>query len=190
MSQQFHLDRFEECFIHHMARKLVGKAGFTDSDLDDIKQDLRADVLQRLGRFDPARSRRHGFVVMRVRRCAATILERRRAAKRNGGRAPVSLNAPVHDEEDGTVELHELLDARLGRPGRGEEELRDLAMEVRAVVARLEPDLRDWCAAFGVLGIRGAARARHVPRCRLQGIARRIRQAFAAAALDDCLHEK
>jgi hypothetical protein len=47
MSQQFHLDRFEECFIHHMARKLVGKAGLTDSDLDDIKQDLRADVLGR-----------------------------------------------------------------------------------------------------------------------------------------------
>lgn len=95
MSQRFVLDGFEERFIHHMARKLVGKAGFTDSDLDDIKQDLRADVLSRLGRFDPARSPRHGFVVMRARRCAATILERRRAAKRNGGGAPAAARSAI-----------------------------------------------------------------------------------------------
>ena len=94
MSQQVWLDRFEEWFIARKARQLAGKAGFTPSDVEDIEQDIRMDVLKRLPRFDPAKSNRHTFIALVVRRRVASILEARRAVKRNGDRRPQSLNAP------------------------------------------------------------------------------------------------
>ncbi len=39
--------------VHHKARQLVGKAGYTQDDVDDIKQDLIVDLLERLSQFDP-----------------------------------------------------------------------------------------------------------------------------------------
>ncbi|MBU0640957.1 MAG: hypothetical protein KKB50_19005 [Planctomycetes bacterium] len=141
MSYQVRLDRFEEWFIARKARQLAGSAGFTTSDVEDIEQDIRLDVLQRLPRFDPARSNRHTFVAMLVRRCAASILERQRAEKRNRGQRPQSLNAPVRDTDGREVELHQTVDAHACRPGPSEES-RDLIADVRRVVAGLPDHLR------------------------------------------------
>ena len=189
MSHHVRLDRFEEWFIAHKARQLAGKAGFTQDDVEDIQQDMRLDVLQRLPRFDPARSNRHTFIAMVVRRCVASILERQRAEKRNGGRRPQSLNAPIRDAEGREVELYQTLDASTGRPGRGEEELRDLRADVQAAVASLPEHLRPWCKVFAELGIREASRELHIPRSRLQRIKAEIRAAFEQAGLADYLPE-
>jgi RNA polymerase sigma-70 factor (ECF subfamily) len=186
VSHQVRLDRFEEWFIARKARQLVGKAGFTTSDVEDIAQDIRLDVLQRLPRFDAARSNRHTFIAMVVRRCAASILERQRAEKRNCGRRPRSLNAPVRDSDGHEVELHQTLDAHTGRP-EASEKSRDLIADVRRVVASLPDDLRPWCEVFGEVGIREAARALRVPRSRLQRIKSELRTAFEAAGLADYL---
>jgi len=109
MSHLVRLDRFEEWFIARKARQLAGKAGFTRDDVEDIEQDIRLDVLIRLPWFDPAKSNRHTFIAMIVRRCVASILERQRAEKRGCGRRPQSLNAPIRDAEGREVELHETL---------------------------------------------------------------------------------
>ncbi len=186
MSQRLALDGFEERFIHYMAKKLIGKAGYAASDLDDIEQDLRTDLLCCLRRFAAARSSRHGFSVMRVRACASKLLRNRRRLKRNGGRRCESLNAPVHDADGRTVELHELLDGQRSRSGRSEQELRDLILDVRAVVATLEPKLQRWCKVLEGLGVREAVRVHHVPRSSLQCITRRIRTAFENAGLKEC----
>lgn len=187
MSQQVRLDRFEEWFIARKARQLAGKAGFTPSDVEDIEQDIRMSILQRLPRFDSAKSNRHTFIAMVVRRCAASILEGRRAEKRNGGRRPQSLNAPIRDAEGREVELHETLVGDARRPGRSEEELRDLQADVLAAVAALPGHLRHWCEVFAGQGIREASRELHIPRCRLQRIKAEIRVHFEAAGLADYL---
>lgn len=189
MSQQVRLDRFEEWFIARKARQLAGKAGVTPSDVEDIEQDIRLDVLQRLPRFDPAKSNRHTFIAMVVRRCVASILEGRRAEKRNGGRRPQSLNAPIRDAEGREVELHQTLGGDARRPGRSEAALRDLRADVRAAVASLPEHLRPWCEVFTDQGIREASRELHVPRCRLQRIKAEIRNHFEAAGLADYLSE-
>ena len=190
MSHQVRLDRFEEWFIARKARDLSGKAGFTADDVEDIEQDMRLDVLQRLGRFDPARSNRHTFIAMVVRRCAATILEGRRAEKRNGGRPVQSLNAPICDAQGREVELYQTLDAGVGRPGRSEEELRELRDDVRRVVASLPDHLRPWCEVFSAVGIREASRRLQTPRKRLQQLKRKIRTAFKTAGLDEYLRQR
>ena len=183
------LDQFEEWFIARKSRQLVGKAGFTPSDVEDIEQDIRLDVINRLRRFDQAKSSRHTFIAMVVRRCVASILERRRAEKRNGGRRPQSLNSPIRDAEGREVELYQTLDASAGRPGRSEEELRDLRADVRAAVASLPEHLRPWCKVFAKLGIREASRELHVPRSRLQRFKAEIHDAFEETGLADYLPE-
>lgn len=189
MSQQVRLDRFEEWFIARKARQLAGRARFTQSDVEDIEQNNRMDVLQRLPRFDPAKSNRHTFIAMVVRRCVTSILEGRRAEKRNGGRRPQSLNAPICDAEGRAVELHQTLGGDARRPGRSAEEPRDLRSDVRAAVAALPEHLRPWCEVFTEQGIREALRELRAPCCRLQRIRAEIRAAFEEAGLADYLPE-
>lgn len=189
MSHHVRLDRFEEWFIARKARQLAGKAGVTQSDVEDIEQDIRLDVLRRLPRFDPAKSNRHTFIAMVVRRCVASILERRRAEKRNFGLRPRSLNAPIRDAQGREVELHQTLAGDAGRPGRSEEELRDLRADVQSAVTSLPEHLRPWCKVFAELGIREASRELSVPRCRLQRFKAEIREAFEEAGLADYLPE-
>ena len=189
MSRHVRLDRFEEWFIARKARQLAGKAGFTPSDVEDIEQDIRLDVMQRLPRFDPAKSNRHTFIAMVVCRRVASILESRRAEKRNGGRRPQSLNAPIRDAEGRRVEFHQTLGGDARRPGRSEEELRDLRADVWAVVAGLEPRLQRWCKVLEGMGVREAVRFHRVPRSSLQYMTRRIRSALERAGLKGYLNE-
>ena len=189
MSQQFRLDRLEEWLIHHKARQLVGKAGFMPCDVDDIRQDLRADMLQRLARFDPDKSQRHSFIAMVVTRAVATMLERRMTAKRGSGRVCLSLNGTVRDGEGNEVELYQTIDARAGRPGLSGEELYELAGDVRAVVDRLPADQRALCRHLRNGSMCEAARAMGVPRTTLNELARKVRAAFEEAGLDDYLRE-
>lgn len=190
MPQQQHLDRFEEWFIARKARQLVGRAGFAPDDVDDIRQDLRVDALQRLSRFNAAKSNRHSFITLVVRRCVATMLESRRAVKRNGGRRLQSLNLLVCDQDGREVELYQMLDAQAGRPGRQEAELCDLVADVRGAVASLPEHLRPWCEIFQSMGIRQASRELHVPRTRLQRLVREIRATFGQMGLEEYLRGK
>ena len=190
MLHQFHLDRFEEWFIVSKAHQLAGKAGFTVDDVEDIQQDIRLDILKRLPGFDPAKSNRHTFIVMVVRRCVASMLERQGADKRNKGRRPQSLNTPISDEQDQVVELSDTIDAGTVRPGRSRQELADLAADVRTVVNRLPGDLQAWCGVLSRMGIRETSRELGVSRTRLQRIVREIRAAFERAGLRDYMFEK
>jgi len=183
VSNQVRLDRFEEWFNARKARQLAGRAGFTQSDVEDIAQDIRLDVLRRLRRFDPTKSNRHTFVAMIVRRCTASILERQCAEKRNRGRRPQSLDATISDAEGREIQFHQLLG-----PG-SEDDRTDLIVDVRGVVDSLPEELRTWCPVFAEMSVREAARKHSVPRSRLQRIKIQIRTAFEQAGLADYLQE-
>ena len=186
-SHQFRLDRAEERFIRWMARQMVGQAGFVRDDVEDIEQDMRLAVLQRLPRFDPAKSRRYTFVSMVVRRCAATLLEHRRTGKRNYGDWVQSLNDSVFEEDGTEIEFHETIATDHRRPGPHDrhngDEFRDLVLDVQRVVDSLPGYLRPWCAMLGELDIREASRRFGIPRSKIQRIKAEIRAAFEAAGL-------
>ena len=183
MRQQYHLDPFEEWLIHHKARQLVGKAGITKSDLGDIKQDLRTDVINRLASFDPSKASRHTFVAMVIEHCLAGILEYRRAAIRNFRREQYSLNSKVRRRMGKPVERHQLMAER--RQGRSEEQLCDLVNDVQAVVAGLSKDLQAECAQL-LAGKtrREAARALGMGHTTLYRRLDRIEAAFKHAGLE------
>jgi len=183
VSHRVRLDRFEEWFIRCKARQLAGKAGFTLSDVEDIAQDIRLDVLRRLPRHDPAESSRRVFVVLLVRHCVADLLKRERREGRNGGRRPQSLNAPVRDGEGREVELHQTVAAGASRAGAAEEQLRDLASDVRRVVAALSARDQEWCRIVGEEGLEAAARRLGLSGRPGRRLRARVRAAFAAAGL-------
>src|SRR4029453_307329 len=81
----------------HAARRLQRHLCLSHCDLEDIRQDLVTDLLNRLPRFDPARGALGAFagLVManRGRRLAASIYQRRRTA------GPLSLDQPLSTED-------------------------------------------------------------------------------------------
>jgi DNA-directed RNA polymerase specialized sigma24 family protein len=158
-------------------------------DVDDIRQDLRADVLQRLAGFNPAKSQRHSFVAMVITRAVATMLEHCKTTKRGFGRFCMSLNEMVRDGEGNEVELYQTIDAQIGKPGRSGKELRELTVDVRAVVNRLPADQRALCRHLRTMNISEAAHAMGIPRTTLNDLARKVRAAFKEAGLRDYLRE-
>ena len=90
--------------IHHKALQLVGKAGYTQNDLADIRQDLIATLLKRLPKFDPAKATYNTFVARVVERKICNLLRDRQAEMRDHRREECSLNDQVDAGEYESVE--------------------------------------------------------------------------------------
>jgi RNA polymerase sigma factor (sigma-70 family) len=93
--------------IRRKARQLCRRRGFTPGDRQDIEQELVLRVLQRLSKYDPARTRPESFVACIVEREAVSILRGRRAEKRSPDREECSLNDAVRDGDGRTVDRHQ-----------------------------------------------------------------------------------
>lgn len=137
------IDDFAARLIRFKARQLVGRAGFTRSDVDDIEQELILKLLKHRGAFDPAQSHWHAFVTTIVERHAATILRDKRMEKRDFTRA-TSLYVIVDDPINGPSELaatigRRELDARLGLATRPEHDFLELVQDLATVMADLPP---------------------------------------------------
>ena len=53
------IDTYAARLIRTKAHQLIGKAGFTENDRQDLQQDLMMDLLQRMRHFNPAKAVRH-----------------------------------------------------------------------------------------------------------------------------------
>ena len=55
------IDEYAVRIIKYKARQLVGRVGFTESDREDLEQEMILDLLQRLPKYDPARAQPRGL---------------------------------------------------------------------------------------------------------------------------------
>ena len=141
--------------IRHKTRQMIGKAGLTASDLEDIEEDLVLDLLERLPRYDPAKSSEYTFALRVVEHRIARILARRSAAMRDWRTQMRSLSEPVLDDEGRQTQLAETLP---GPEGPAREALMDLAdvleqlpERLRALAKRLpETTIRQIAQELGV----------------------------------------
>ncbi len=138
------IDPYAVEIIRFKARQLVGQVGFTVADRDDLEQELILDLLRRLPKYNPKRAKRNTFIAHVVEHKIATLIEKQTAVKRDYRRCPCSVNEPIKDEDDCTVERVEMLDQedylrRSGVERRPAENLRELAIDVAAVVETLPP---------------------------------------------------
>lgn len=76
-SPKHHLDCFDEFtirFIRSKVRQLIGRAGLTEADRDDLLQEFALDLIQRRQQFDPRFGTWEAFVVVVCENRLATIL--------------------------------------------------------------------------------------------------------------------
>ena len=142
------IDAYAAELIRCKACQLVGKAGLTAHDVDDLIQELTAELLKCLPKFDPRKASFKTYVSCVVRRKAYRIIRERIAEMRNPARESHSLNQ-VDAEESPEAGAHAVTqeehDRRIGRRNRSVEEQAQLALDVASVLAKLPDRLRRLC---------------------------------------------
>ena len=143
-------DEFTAKFIRSKVRKLIGRAGLTESDRPDLLQEFALDLLERRKNFDPDAATWEAFVVVVCENHYATILEHRQAEMRSHAREAGSLNRPVKDAEGKRTErgatMPESQQAhRTGQHHRFQEEVWELAQDVAAMLDQMPPKMRRIC---------------------------------------------
>lgn len=174
------LSKFIADLIRRKARQLIGRAGFTQGDDEDIAQDLYLKLLKNWHSFDPSAGHPKAFAAAIVERQDANLLRDRTAEKRHHRRV-CSLSVIVHEPGEGRVELAATIaeqekDRRLGREGRSDQESSELRSDVTEIVARLPDDLRDLCERLMHDTVSQVARDLDLPRSTLRAKARKLRR--------------
>lgn len=97
----FQLSEFDTALIRRKAWQLVGRYGFSRSDLADIQQELTYRLLKAAKSFDPERAHRNAFSKTIIDRSAATLVRSQRAEKRDYRchRTFTDLSAPQNSNE-------------------------------------------------------------------------------------------
>lgn len=185
------VDDFAARLIRRKARQLVGRAGFTRSDVDDIEQELVLKLLKHRPAFAPGQSHWHAFVTTVIERHAATILRDKRMEKRDFTRA-ISLHVIVDDPINGPSELaatigRRELDTRLGLATRPELELLELVQDLATVLAELPPSWREVCERLKYDSVSKVARDLGMRCTTLSYLLRRLRRRFEPAGLGEYL---
>ncbi len=190
--QQCELSDYAIGLIRLKARQLARIEGFAPQDIEDIRQDLILDLLERLPKFDPTKATYNTFTARIIDRKVAKLIRHRNSQMRDPRREACSLNDRVHDNDGETVERSQTIaaeeaDRRLGRRVRSDLETAELALDVEAVLKRLPDNMHRLCELLKTGSIADAARAMGVPRTTLNDHVKKLREFFEAAGLRDYL---
>jgi len=185
------IDQYAAKLIRTKARQLVGKAGLTEDDRDDLEQDLILDLLQRMHKYNPDRSKKITYMTRIVERRISTILNDRYAMCRDWRQCSCSLNDLVFNQEGDFSELSELLGndgfiESVGKETR-EERNNDILLDIQKVINTLSTDLQDLCYRLLDKNMAEIARELKIPRGSLYEKLAKIREAFIEAGLENYL---
>ena len=145
------IDPYAAGLIRFKARQLVGKAGFTASDREDLEQEMILDLLRRLPKYDPKRApAQHVSSPGWSSTGSPPSSKRKKAGIRDYRRCRCSLNDCFEDEDGRLVERAETFDQedyllRTGTQSRSSEELNRLTIDVVAILEGLPHELRNLC---------------------------------------------
>ena len=183
------LGRFEFGIVKRKVRQIIGRAGYTRQDKEDLEQELLTRLLQGLKSFDPDVAHRKSFVTAIVERAVATILRDAQAEKRDHRRIG-SLQLLMELTDEGPTELAETIsdreyNGRRCRDPRNDEDLAQLVTDLADVINALPDELRDLAERMKTQSISAIAREIGVPRTTLNDAVRRLRQRFEQAGLRD-----
>jgi RNA polymerase sigma-70 factor, ECF subfamily len=184
-----------ENLIRHKARQLVGTYGFTEADRDDLEQELRVDLLRRIGKYNPAKAKLSTFTARIVEHCIATIIEARKAAKRDYRECDCSLNDPVTFEDGDEGELGDTVACetylrRLSPASGAHINRRDMAIDLAAVLRRLNREQQLLCSLLREHTVLEISEICQIPRGTLYDRIKEIRIVFEDAALGDYVRRR
>ena len=188
--KQQQISDYATVLIRCKARQLVGKAGFTWDDVEDLVQEMTLDLLSRLPKFDPDKAAHTTFVARVIERKISKLFRDRRREKRDYRRESDSLNDPVKDGGGETIERaytmdQDAVDIRMGRRDRTREDEAMLCLDVSLVLSGLPDDLRPVAEELMKKTITEAAKSLGMPRSTLYGAIDRLRPFFESGVLGD-----
>ena len=186
------IDDYAVRIIKYKARQLVGRVGFTESDRQDLEQEMVFDLLRRLPKFKPERAQRNTFIARVVEHKVATIIEAQKAGMRDYRLCPCSLNDRFENEEGGSVERIDTINQddylqRTGKLSRPISDLRGLSIDVRSAVEKLPPELRELCKRLQTESVTEISRDTGIPRGTIYESIKKLRTLFEDAGLKDYL---
>lgn len=135
--------------IRHQVNKLMTACRLFPHEREDMAQEFRLDLLQRLESFDPGKASRRTYISRLIRHHAQTLADARYAKRRDPRREAGSLDRPVDPGDSESLTFNEALDTDVYNANlKGSLRLeykQDLALSVSRVLARLPPFHRDIC---------------------------------------------
>jgi len=178
--------------IRLKAKRLIESAEFKEGERKDVEQELHLQWLLRQSRFDPTRGELETFVDVVLNNVIRTMVEARRAAKRDCCQCTCSLDDPVDAAAEGGMTRHETYDQddyfqATGARNRPQGELHDLRLDVRRALRRLSPSQRELALRFRTQTVAEAARAMKIPRTTLYGWLEHVRVVYVELGLDEYL---
>jgi len=173
----------------YKARQLVGRHGFTASDVKDIQQNLLTDVIERLSKFNGDRACARTFVSRIIDNRIASLIRYQNAACRDCRSQECSLDDWVRDETGAWVRRDTTIDAERSRAHTGcfprpDQDRSDMAADVAVVIADLPSHLRDLCLRLQTRTFSEISRDTGISRSCLYRRIAEIRRRFVALDLD------
>ncbi|MHB9124605.1 MAG: hypothetical protein ACYC4F_01505 [Armatimonadota bacterium] len=177
------LDDYSTTLIRHKTRRLVGQAGFTKSDKEDIELELALHLWQYLPQYDPAKGTHKTFVNFILDNKIRTMV---------AGQITAHYDVRMHDSSLDEVTIMgdgdslcrgDLIDAEeylmsIGGRSRSAFELVEMRVDIRRLVSRLSPEMQDLCEHLSLENIKDASLATGIPRYKIYELIRRLRFMF------------
>ena len=162
--------------IRSQAYRLVGRAGFTRSDVPDIEQELLQAAAVGQASYDPSRAEPATFLRTLIKSKSATLVRNGLRSKR---RAAV-LHSLAESRHNGATALEATVsDSRLrAHRGVGERSIADLRADLQVLLNRLSEPEADLCRRLMRTSLSEVARELKAPRSTLQDAVRRLRGRF------------
>lgn len=182
--------RYAKQLIQCKARQLVGQAGLSSSDVDDLKQEMWADLLRRFSWFESDRANVKTFMARVVSHRVSAILRHRSGMGRDYRRDAGSLSEPTEDSDGRTVEWAQMItedahDFRTGADTRCDQEQLEMVTDIETVLVSLPEPLRELCVLLKTESMSAAARKLGISRRAARARLAEIRERFEAAGLSD-----
>lgn len=184
------LDSYSINLIQYKTRRLIGQVGYTDSDRDDIEQELALHLHQYLPKHDPARGTIKTFVNCVLDNKIRTMVSARLTSLYDVRMHGSSLDEYVQTESDDCVCTGDIIDEedylmRTGNLSRPVLEVVELQIDVRRVVSELPADLRDLCEHLVRKNITEISREAGVSRQKIYEMRNALRFIFSQDGLDE-----
>lgn len=176
--------------VKHKSYNLIGTAGFTISDRDDIESELAWHLRESLSKHDPSRSKLMSFVNVVLNNKIANMIEARKSWHYDFRDHAFSLDEEFRDSEGTTYGPGDSINEddyliRIGKRSISALEEINLRSEIECIVAGLPNDLKDLCHNILKFGsIPAVSKHTGTPRATLYDRVRKLQRAFRAAGFE------
>jgi len=184
------LDDYAVNLIRYKTRRLIGQAGYTRSDQEDIEQDLSLHLRQQLPKYNPRKGALKTFINTVLDNKIRTMVATRTTSQFDFRQHGFSLDETIETETGDRVSRGEAIDSEgylmvTGRINRRALDTLEMRIDVQCAVSLLPADLQTLCARLQERTIVDIAREDGVSRHKIDELRRRMAFLFLEHGLDE-----